>query len=87
MTLNKNNMDKKVLKKRFASEEQALAYIECLSMSQIKDLLVEFMTKPEPENNPKIVITEEQFRTYFRIKGLTETGEIQTKGRPKKDLI
>ena len=37
-------------------------------------------TEPKP-----IVISEEEFRTHFRIRGVKESGEAELRGRPRKD--
>lgn len=38
------------------------------------------------ETVQKIVISEEQFKAFFRIKGITESGEKETRGRKPKEL-
>ncbi len=37
-------------------------------------------TEPKP-----IVISEEEFRTHFRIRGVKDSGEAELRGRPRKD--
>lgn len=39
-------------------------------------------TEPKP-----IVISEEEFRTHFRIRGIKENGQAELRGRPKSDSI
>lgn len=73
-------MDKKVVKKRFATEEQALSYIETLSMAQIKELLCGFLTEPLPEPVQKMTISAEEFEKHFRIREASGEGR---KGRPR----
>lgn len=34
-----------------------------------------------------IVISEEEFRTHFRIRGIKDNGEAELRGRPKSDSI
>ena len=33
---------------------------------------------------PRITITEQQFRAYFKIKGQTTDGTLERRGRPKR---
>lgn len=68
----------------FKTKEDCIAYIDSLSMAQIKKWLVYFFM--EQPRTPKIVMTEEQFNAIFKIKGRTEKGEVETRGRrPKKE--
>ena len=69
--------------KKFSNYEEALAYVNSLPMQAIAEgyasLLMETQSKTEP-----IKITESQFRTYFKIVGLTADGETERRGRPRK---
>lgn len=71
-------------KTKFASLEQARAYVEMMSISQIIEgyatLLYESQfTKAEP-----IKISQSQFESMFKIIGLTSDGREETRGRKPK---
>ena len=67
--------------KTFKNKEEAFQYLNTLPINSLismaADLLVE---RALPK---KISITEEQFRTMFRITGMKEDGTIETRGRKK----
>ena len=64
--------------RRFATMDAALNYVDGLPINEVRRLLAEFLTDFPVE---KIVISEEQFKKYFRIKGYTEKGEKENRGR------
>lgn len=74
--------------KKFFDKEAALNYIDTLPMSTIRTMLAEYLVDNQAE---KIIITEEQFRQFFKIRGVSydpQTGEEkrETRGRkPKAD--
>ena len=65
----------------FKTREEALAFLNTLPINSLialaADLLVE---RSVPK---KISITEEQFRTMFKITGQKEDGSVETRGRKK----
>lgn len=65
----------------FKTKEEAVAFLNTLPLNSLislaADLLVE---RAQPK---KISITEEQFRTMFRITGMKEDGTVETRGRKK----
>ena len=71
-------------KVKFNDYEEALKYVNSLPINTIVQdyakLLMETQTKNEP-----IKITEAQLKYYFKIVGVTATGEAERRGRPKKD--
>lgn len=71
--------------KRFKERAQAAEYIDTLSISQIRELLIDFLTQEEATALKKISITQEQFRAYFKLTGVTESGEVERRGRPRKE--
>ena len=66
--------------RRFATMEAAFNFIDSQPFSTVREMLAEFLTDVPAE---KIVITEEQFRRYFRIRGFTDNGEKENRGRQK----
>ena len=69
--------------KTFKNKEEAIDYLNTLPINSLislaADLLVE---RAQPK---KISITEEQFRTMFRITGMKEDGTVETRGRRKSN--
>ena len=69
--------------KSFESKEEAMQYLQSLSIGEIMNIAAEMLVGYAPAR--KITITEEQFKNFFRISGYTATGEIETRGRKKRD--
>lgn len=67
--------------KTFKNKEEALQYLNTLSIASLIDLAADLLV--ERALPKKISITEEQFRTMFRITGMKEDGTIETRGRKK----
>lgn len=67
--------------KTFKNKEEALQYLNTLSIASLIDLAADLLV--ERAVPKKISITEEQFRTMFRITGMKEDGTIETRGRKK----
>ena len=72
---------KKVGRKHFESREECLAFIDTLTLSHIKNWLASFLMEDMPE---RMIITEEQFKAFFKIRGINEEGKEERRGRPKK---
>ena len=72
--------------KRFTDINEALAYIRTLPLDALMTIAAESLVEPEIKQVPRITITEEQFSAYFKIRGLNDSGERETRGRkPKND--
>ena len=72
--------------KRFTDISEALAYIRSLPLDAVMNIAAESLVEPEIKQVPRITITEEQFAAYFKIRGLNDSGERETRGRkPKND--
>ena len=67
--------------KTFKNKEETLQYLNTLSIASLIDLAADLLV--ERALPKKISITEEQFRTMFRITGMKEDGTIETRGRKK----
>ena len=67
----------------FKSKEEAVQYLNTLPISQMIDLAAELLMERQPAVK-KILITEEQFKTLFRIVGQKDDGTTETRGRRKK---
>lgn len=68
--------------KRFATIEAAMSFIDTLPIKTVQLLLAEFLTEPATR---KITISEDEFYEHFRIRGRKENGELENRGRPKRE--
>lgn len=65
----------------FKTKEEAIDYLNTLPINSLISLAADLLV--ERAAPKKISITEEQFRTMFRITGMKEDGTIETRGRKK----
>lgn len=70
--------------KKFRGRQEVLEYLQTLTMSSLMAIAADAILEVQGTTN-KIVITEEQFNAFFRIRGYKENGEKETRGRMKKD--
>lgn len=66
--------------RRFGTMEAAYNFIDSLPFNAVREMLAEFLTESPVD---KIVITEEQFKKCFRIRGFNENGDKENRGRQK----
>lgn len=78
----KINIDMAALK-TFNTREEAMEYINTLSLSSIVSLCAELLV--ERTAPKKITITEEQFNSLFRIVGRRDDGTVENRGRKKAE--
>lgn len=71
--------------KKFASIEQARAYVELLPLNQIIEGYSTLLYESQNTKFEPIKITEAQLKTYFKIIGINSLGEVETRGRKRKD--
>lgn len=73
--------------KKGLTENEMRAEIYKYPLNEIVDTLLDYMMN-EPEDVNKIIITQEQFDKYFKIRGLRVDGDGQIlaerRGRPRK---
>ena len=65
----------------FKTKKEAIDYLNTLPINSLISLAADLLI--ERALPKKISITEEQFRTMFRITGMKEDGTIETRGRKK----
>lgn len=68
--------------KTFENKQEALQYLQTLSLGEIMDLAATMLIENSPVR--RISLTREQFERYFRIIGLNDAGEPETRGRKRK---
>ena len=70
--------------RKFKTYDEAKAYVESLPINSIIGLCVALLM--EGEDKPeKVIITQEQFNAFFKIRGLTAEGEREKRGRKPKN--
>lgn len=69
-------------RKKFSSEEECLAFIDTLSIANIRAWLKDFLMEEQPE---KITVTEEQLAAFFKVRGIANDGSVERRGRPRKE--
>lgn len=69
--------------KTFNTKQEAMAYLQTLSIGEIMDIAANLLLENAPTR--KITLSQEQFERYFRIAGFTESGGKETRGRKRKE--
>ena len=69
--------------KKFSSREEALEFVDTLPINTIRYMLADCLL--EKVAREKIVITQEQFNAYFKIRGLKEDGTEENRGRKPRE--
>lgn len=65
--------------KTFENREQALEYVQSLSITQVMNLCADLIMETQ---TPKIFLTQQQLEKFFKVQGLRFVPE--TRGRNKK---
>ena len=65
---------------KFREKAEIYEWVKTQSMNNIVDNYVDLIWERQ-ERTEKIIITEAQFKEFFRIRGRQESGEIETRGR------
>lgn len=65
--------------KSFENREQALEYVQSLSITQVMNLCADLIMETQ---TPKIFLTQQQLEKFFKVQGLRFVPE--TRGRNKK---
>ena len=71
---------------KFRDKEQIREWINTQSFNTIIEGYVDLLWERQEKGCDKIVLTEEQFRQFFKIRGITEDGERERRGRKPKSL-
>ena len=73
-----------VPQKRFSSVEQARAYVELLPLNQLIEGYATLLYESQFSKIEPIKISEAQLKSLFKIVGYTSNGEVETRGRKRK---
>lgn len=79
--------------KKFNTKEEVLSYVQSLPLQEIVSQLVTAIWEKQEEkickNIAKISVSEEQLNqivSLFKVRGLTEDGQIEKRGRKKRQI-
>lgn len=72
-------------KTKFSSYQQALDFVNTLPIQSIVEGYARLLYDTQVDKPDAIKITEQQFRTMFRIVGKTQDGEVERRGRKPKN--
>ena len=70
--------------KKFKTVQEAVEYVRSLPLDVVIKIAAESMVYEGYKTVPKITITEEQLQALFKIRGINEQGEKETRGRKRK---
>lgn len=73
--------------KRFSNREEVLEYLNSLPLQQLINVAADALLELNNRSFQKIVVSQEQFNTFFRIVGVRENGAVETRGRKKLEQI
>ena len=74
--------------KKFSTIQEATAYVRSLPLDEVIKIAADSMVIKEHKIVPRITITEEQLNRFFKIKGINDLGEKETRGRkPIRKII
>lgn len=69
--------------KKFTSKQEVIEYLQTLPFNALIDTAADAILELQTRTCSKIIISEEQFNAYFRVKGFKENGEKENRGRQK----
>lgn len=69
--------------RRFLNKQDAIEYLQSLPFKAVIDIAADALVEQQVKID-KIVLTQEQFNAMFKIKGINENGEPETRGRKRK---
>ena len=70
--------------KKLNNKKDIIAFLQTLPMNALLDVASDAILIANSRSPQKIVITEAQFKTFFKIRGINEKGEPENRGRNKK---
>ena len=73
--------------KKFSNREEVLEYLNSLPMQQVINVAADAIMQNQNNSFQKIVLTQDQFQQFFRIRGINENGEVETRGRKRLEQI
>lgn len=71
--------------RKFKDKEEVLDFLNSIPFGSVIDIAADAIMDAQNASARKITITQEQFSKFFRILGTTATGEVETRGRKKRE--
>lgn len=71
------------MNRKFENKQEVIEYLQALPFGSIIDIAADAIMELQTKNTQKIIISEEQFNSFFRVKGYKENGEKENRGRQK----
>ena len=72
--------------KKFKELQESIEYVRSLPLDAVIKIAAESLVETESVQVPRITITEEQFQTFFKLRGINDAGEKETRGRKRKEV-
>lgn len=69
--------------KTFENREQALEYVQSLSITQVMNLCADLIMETQ---TPKIFLTQQQLEKFFKVQGLRFVPETRGRNRKTEEL-
>lgn len=73
--------------KKFNNREDVLEYLNSLPLQQLINVAADAIMQNQSSPIQKIILTQEQFNSFFRIRGYNDNGEVETRGRKRLEQI
>ena len=70
--------------RKFLNRQDAIEYLNSLPFKMVIDIAADALVEPQVKIE-KITLTQEQFNSMFKIRGINENGEPETRGRKRKE--
>jgi hypothetical protein len=70
--------------KTFDNREQALEYVQSLSITQVMNLCADLIMETQ---TPKIFLTQQQFEKFFKVQGLRVVPETRGRNRKNEEFV
>lgn len=69
--------------KKFQNRQEVLDFLGTLPLNSLITVAADAILELQKKSTDKIIISEEQFNAFFRIRGYRENGEKENRGRLK----
>ena len=71
--------------KKFSTLQEATAYVRTLPLDYVIAIAAQSMVITPHTVVPRITITEDQLNRFFKIRGINDDGQRETRGRKPKE--
>jgi len=71
--------------RRFLNKQDAIEYLNTLPFKQVIEIAADALVDQQARIE-RITITQEQLNSLFKIRGINDNGEPETRGRKRKEV-